>query len=397
MIAAAALCLALPLLKPQIVELPEAGADRIVLTAIAPLPEQGERDLAQVRILAAVIPDGTEDYSAGTITKFTSLVGPRVSCSVMPDHVRIQLDVPPGQLAMGISVLDSIMRRASLSDESIAAALTSIPYRFHSYWWEALNPWRPEFARLSRQQILALYKRVFNPERTMVVVGGAIVPGEAVAAWAKRLEGWQAERLPSYRPSLTPKLNGTRRRSITTIDFSGPPFSTSDHLPAQLLAAIALGSGKGSSGFRVWRDGMGVSYRQEAVVWPDPKGLRLRLIAAMIPAQDADKTAENMRKAITEDVDKWNFESLERANGMAEAILLHGSPLSPLYLGADSPMSGSLEDRTFLAGYWQLKTGTVFDARRLLTSMRAVSLEDLQKTAKAFIDTAAPIIVRGSN
>lgn len=380
-----------------IVEVVEPNADSIVLQAVAELPELGEREMAQARILADVLPEGTEDYSAATIRRFSSLAGKRLTCTAMPDHIGIKLTVPRGQLATGVSLLDSIIRRASLPEEAIAASLRHVPSQFRSYWWEALNPWKPEFSRITREQVMTLYYRAFQPDRLAIAVGGAISPGEAIVAWGKRFEGWKGPRLPTYRASPPAKAQITRLRNVTTIDIAGPPFSGNEAMvPQRLLAAIALGSGKGSTAFRIWRDSMGLSYRQEAVVWPDPKGFRLRLIAAMLPISQPDQLTARMRTSIGEDIAKWNFETLERANGMAEGILLHGAPVSPLYLSSEHPIGDSLDDRTFMAAYWLMKTGTNFDARRILTSMRAASLEDIQKVARELVENATTVIVQGS-
>ena len=382
---------------PRILELPDATEDRIVIQALAPLPELGDRELAHARILAEVLSEGTDDYSAATIRRFSSMAGQRLRSTVMPDHIRVQLVVPKGQFATAVSLIDSILRRASLAEEAIVAAQKALPYRFNSYWREALDPWVAEYGRLRREDIVSLYKRAFSPDKLTIAVAGAFVPGEAQAVLAARFEGWTAPRLPSYRPSRPPKPLFSRTRSVTTIELSSQVFAANDpQFPQKLMAAIALGTGKASSAWRVWRDAMGATYRQEAVLWPDAKGFKIRLLAATLPVDEPEKLGESMRKGLIEDVDKWNFETLERTLGMAEGVLLNSIPLSPLYLGGSMPLGDSLEDRAFMAAYWLMKTGKTFDAPSLHAEMRQIPLEDLQKAARELLESSVIAVISGS-
>lgn len=379
---------------PKIVELPDPKSERISVQAIVAMPELGERELAAVRVLEEVLPQGTEEYSVNTLRTYSSLTGQRVRCLAMPDHFRIQLSVPKGQLPLAVSMMDSMLRRASLPQEGITAAVERQPFRFRSYWTEALHPFVPNYSRLTREEVVNLYRSTFWPERITIGVGGAIASGEAHRAFGERFSGWVAPRLRPLRLSKPARPLERRLAGVTTIELASPPVPGSDaSLPAKMLGLMALGTGKGSSAFRIWRDANGWTYRTEAVLWPVVQGFQLRIVAAARPSKH---DPEQMRNALLADIAAWGFETRERALGMAEAVLIHGIPYSPLYLSRDTPLTSSIEDRTFMAAFWQMKTGRAWDAQEILRTMQAVDTETLQKTAKELVEQAYTRVVTGT-
>ena len=81
---------------------------------------------------------------------------------------------------------------------------------------------------------------------------------------------------------------------------------------------------------------------------------------------------------------------------MAQAVFTYHVPFNPLYVLGDSPVGNSLEDQTFLRGYWQLKTGKPWSTAALLDSMKQVTLEDLKTQATAILTAAIPRVLPGN-
>ena len=107
-----------------------------------------------------------------------------------------------------------------------------------------------------------------------------------------------------------------------------------------------------------------------------------------MPVDDAVQRADTIRSELLEDVKAWTVDDLNRALGMANAVLDRNVPFSPLYVLGDGPVGSTLEDRTFLAGYWQSKTGKAWNPMELLESMSHVTLDDLKEHATSILNSA---------
>lgn len=379
---------------PTIVELPQPGAGRIVVDVVVKVPELGETELAMTRLISEAIVQGTEDFTRGALTGYASLAGPPLRSWLQPDCIRIEFSVPAGQLKLALSLVDSMVRRPQLTD-SVDALLKEQPYRPHGYWWEALNPWQPNYGRIRKEDLQEQFARLFQPDNITVAVGGELKPGEADALFKTRWQDWKATPLRNRIQSKPPKPQTTRRSPVSTAEFSGPPIKPID-VARTGMVLIALGTGKGSSMFRSLRTEHGWTYRAEAVLWPDPRGFVPRLITAFSPTDDDAKLAEAMLAALQKDVDLWDFQTVDRAYGMAEGILTRDVPLSPFYFGPNVPFASSLEDRTFMAAYWPMKTGSPWNPDALLMEMRKVTVEDLKQTAKELLENVAVRVISGT-
>lgn len=377
-------------------EMPEPEADRIVVQAVAATPEMGAREMALARILAEVMPQGTAEYSGAGIRRYSSLAGRKLLVTAMPDHIRIQVVVPRGRLSLAASLLDSAMRRPSLDEQEVSVALKTVPYRAAGYWTEALEPQVPDFSRIRREDVVQFHQAVFAPGRVAVSVGGAFEPGQASKEFAQRFADWTATRQPSLRRGAVPRQISVRAKPVDTLDLAFPTISPKDKdFSAKLLALIALGTGKGSSLFGIWRSEPGGGYVQDAVLWPQFGGFRPRLVLAK-SAAGLGEAPPRLIAALMADVEKWSFETLLRAQGMAEAVLSNGSPISPFFLAGPSPLSDSLEDRTFWLAYWRMKTGSELTRQAMNDALRAVGLEELQKAAREMLTGSVSTLIRGT-
>jgi hypothetical protein len=116
---------------------------------------------------------------------------------------------------------------------------------------------------------------------------------------------------------------------------------------------------------------------------------------ANIPVDDTADRVKTIKADLLDDIGAWTAASHDRAVGMATAVLIYHVPFSPIYVLGSSPAGDSLEDRTFLAGYWQMKTGKPWDPKELLESMKRVSLDDLKEQATNILTTAMPRVLAG--
>lgn len=371
----------------------EPGQSDVSIQAILPFDADEPVDPAAAEVLAAVLPQEVEGYSRRDVLSVTDGVPPR--CEAEGDHLRISLTVPPTNLSSGLGLLEAMLLRSRISDGKIREAVQS--YAPGGYWSAALRPYSPDFAAMLPSDVLDLYRRLGDPSRIKLLVGGNFASGTVEELWRKRTDAWPAVRNVrrfTYQPRVRFRTGTPERVSI--VEFAGPEIPARDAaLSTRFLALVALGTGKGSSLFRVVRGELAASYRQEAILAPTAKGWEPRLAIAMKATGEEVGASAAMRDAIQKDVDGWNETDLRRAQGMAEAVLNRMPELSPLSLWRNGPVSNSLEGRTFLKGYWQLKTGRAWDPKQMSSDMSLVSLADLKEAGKTMVEMASVRIIPG--
>ncbi len=380
---------------PGVVEMNEPSAKEASIQAIVMLPELSLRERMVLRNVVHTMTRQTEEYGRREMS-MVSLDGEQPQAEVMSDHVRIQILVPPGGVKGGVRLLDSLVRRASLFQEAIDTTFRAQLKQTPNYWHSAL--WTDELVPtpILRPEEVKVYQKVFRPDAITIAVGGEIVPDEAEDEWTRRTTDWKA---PATQPDFgkyTASSPDRNEGGISTVELRGATFVSGDvAIPTRLLALIALGSGKDSALYRIGRERHAWSYRQESILWPVVGGWSPRLIWATTAGEDAPKRAETLRTELYEDVRSWNEAVRLRALGFAEGILSRGVELSPLYLTGRGPVSVDLADRTFFVGYWKAKTGIAWDAEKLLSRLRYVTLEDLKDAASEILSTSEPRIRLG--
>ncbi|MDR3691093.1 MAG: hypothetical protein P4L46_17060 [Fimbriimonas sp.] len=377
-----------------VVELPDASANEISIQAIVKLPKLGAKDLAKLRILARTMLKQTSDYPRREMLMVTG--GEPIRIDITPDVMRIAEYVPADNLKAGLSVMESLLHGATFLQENLDAAVQESSTA--DYWAQALDPTVLPSVKLGQDEAFTLYHRVLRPERILLAVGGKFVPGQAKDLWESRIDSWNPEREPRGYFDIS-TLDPLKQLSspVTTVDLVGAPMLPDDaELTTQALALFALGSGKGASMFRVVREKHAWSYRQEAILEPTLDGWQPHLVFATTPGDDADQKAAVVKADLLADVQAWTDADLARAVGMAESVLLRDVSFSPLYVLGSAPVGGSLGDRTFMAGYWQLKTGQPWDPSALLDAMKHVTLADLKDHATTILNSTRPRILPGS-
>ena len=378
----------------RVVELVKPQATSISIQALVTVPQLGAKDWAKLDILGRTIVKQTQAYPRREMLMVTN--GAPVRFDMSPDHVRLAVTVPPGSLKAGLILMESLLRDASLNQDAIDTATQEISAP--DYWTAALDPVARPNVHLTSDEAHTLYGRVFRPENILLAVGGKFAPGDAESIWASRMEGWQVEALPrGYFDNSQPTYLTQSPGLVTTIDLAFPPIASGDAaLSAKILSLFALGVGKGSSLFQVIREKHAWSYRQEAVLSPSKDGWIPRLMIASIPFAEPKERAKMIQAELLDDVKAWTEATRKRAIGMAEAVFTHQVPFSPFYVHGKSGISDSLEDQTYMAAYWPMKTGQPWNPQALLESMRNVSLDELKEQATNQLSVEIPNILPGS-
>jgi hypothetical protein len=370
-----------------VLSFPEPSSDRVTFQVCVELPPLSPRDEAAMQAVADNLFEGTEEYSRPQLMSWGRQMGTEPRSELLPGFLRIGMSFPADQVGVGISMIDSVLRRAQFPEDQLKSWSSKPKAALDDYWGTALWPTRSKVRDLRLSDVMAAYRRYIRPETTRIAMAGQFAPAD-VAKLESRLEDWLAPRVP--RPPTDFNTSAPLLKSdakVSTVELRLPEFSLEDaSFPTKLLAAFALGAGKDASLFRVSREQLRLSYRQEAVLWPTGRGLQVRLISALQMAEWDPEVSKKLKEALLKDVGTWDRSVRDRALGMARASWKLRVGPNPLYLSTRAPLDASLEDRTFLRTFWLMKSGADWNADRLLERMNAVSADELKTEAQRMLE-----------
>lgn len=368
---------------PVVIENP-TPASVVALEAVVRTSEAPEMAM----LAAEVLPDGSLSMGRARLIELTSRAGGSLRVTAMPDHVRISLTVLPADLDAGALAMRALIAEPEFRQDSVELAAANLPFRNRSYWDEALNPWRPNYAALGPRagETLAEYwKAAARPERIAIAVGGGFRPGEGKAAVERAFQGWTPPKPSSRRmPVATSQPLTARRFPISTWEIEGPALTpTAPELPANIVATILLGVGKKGLLYTTVREKLGLTYRQEALLTPTPSGFAVRLILAR--SSSLGPLDEGVAKALEDGIGRWTDADLQRARGLLSGIEEGTFPVSPFTLSGSVPVSKGLADDTFLLAYSTQKFGKAGNWGDTLKAASTSSLEAVKAAALSIV------------
>ena len=381
----------------HVIEVPESGAGFVSIAAVVKLPPLDPLGKASADVLAQIVTNDNDKYSKLEMRDLC-IPGGQPKCYAMADHMAIELSVLPADTGAGMRMLAAMVSSARMQIDVMNSYLLSEPYRHKSVWLLALDSEDRAWDRLRANDISNLYHRVFRPDNITIAAGGDLREGQAQAAWDDAARDWQKQFAPPLRQSV-PFKDYPQIYNSHVLELRGPEVMPEDKtLPAKLLALIALGSGKSTPLFTDIREQKALSYRQEAVLWPTLDGFVPRLLLQIRPLAPDVETKElgDIRASLLSDIDAWNADTLDRAQGYAGALATNGADFSPLYFRPSSPLGMSVEDHTLLAAYWSMKTGSPWNGDYWAQAFKTVDLPTLKAEATNMVKVAFPVIHSGS-
>jgi len=371
----------------HVVEILDPTMDAVDIEAVVRLPELTWHQRGLLEEMAGSLVQDTPTFSRNQIEELASHVGQRMRVSIMEDHIRVSFVVAPQDVESGISMVGSVLREPVFTEDSLKATSEDLQFRRFGYWRQALKgvPFDPP--KYTRRDVAELKAVIFRPENVTVGVCGKFVSGQPSAKWAEVESQWQPGRIPRLYDDQAPaKSLAKLESSLSVFELRGPVFTATDAgFSTKVLALFALGSGKAGSLFRVAREKLGWSYRQESVLWPTPTGFAPRLLVVQSDKTDIDKRGETLRTELLADVKTWTEQDRLRALGIAQACMTRGVEYSPFYFHPDRTISSNGADDAFMAAYWQMKTGSPWAPSRLLGQMGLVTTEDMKAAAQEML------------
>ena len=362
----------------------------VVVQAYLKAPEMTERETAAWQVLGKVLLQGTIEYSSNTIRKFGSQAGVPPKIVTMPDYLRLQIVLPKSGLSLAGDFVFAILTRPALRDQDVALAIEQLKAEESKPWIAAMTGVSYRYDRLRKGDVRRIWERALRPENLSFVVGGGIEPGQGKEELASRFERWSPVRdIGSPRPNSPARPLLSVAGPVSTFMITGQPLTpASSSSAARLLAVFALGVGKQGALHRVLREEMGLSYLQQAVLWPTNKGWSPRLFMVRKTEDGEAKYAAIMRDALLKDIESWDEGTVLRAQAMAKAAFTRNLAGSPIWLDHEGPMAQSLADRCAWRGYLEMVGSGALREEVLLGAMQNVDLDQLKEQATAYLDQA---------
>lgn len=385
--------LAVPLLlfatTPPLIEVPLDNAKTVSVEICIKLPSLSEFRKAAVPTLAQIMVVQTQTYPSPTLRAYTSQTGEPLFAAVGPDCLRIGMSLPANQLSTALSMAASILMEPRFTEESLQQAISKSRRAVVDPWAAILRPEPPIPSRMNLEIVTDLYRELIRPGTVAVAVAGKFDPGTAKAAWEQRTFSWYSGRIQRVLEFPVTKTSETRFPDAQGGELALPPVAL-DSPDAAALGTIAylLGGGKSASLHRTLRQKLGISYRQEALLWPESDAMRIRILWAGAKGAGSQAAAFEAKKALLAAIEEWGEADLSRARASVRAAL--GLDIGPNLLRAwiPGPIRSASSDEAFLKAYWLLKSGNAEFEQLLVERMGWVELQRAKELAKRWLESA---------
>jgi len=375
---------------PAIVVVPVPDAKHVTVQALVKIPKLNDAEQLCLRAAWDTILEGSLAYSKPTLKSYMQQTGKPVVARVLGDHLFVRVTFPPDQLRTAVTMMLSVLREPALRRESLEKVLLDLQEPKTDAWSAALDPERWREAKPTEAEILSTFRRVVRPENVTLAFGGAV--DSAAVSQMSVFSAWKpaAERgfVRSWAATRSYALKSPDRVGI--VELFGPEFGPAD--PGRwthLLAAAGLGMGRGSALFRLAREELGWSYRQEGFLQPTSVGLRVRLLLAHTATGELHEKIDPLRDGLAKLVEAWNQADRQRAAAALKLYFEDGVGPSPIRLLPEGAPLASLEERTHLAAWWQMKFGEEFQPSRIVEGIEKVTLDDWKSAAKAIVEQSS--------
>ncbi len=380
------------------VELVEPNARRIVVQAwVKPPFEMKATEAAAWHVMAECLLRGAGSYSEPQIRQYGGQYGILPKVEAFSDLIKIEMIFPPEGMSVAGELLEEIVTEATLRDSDVEEAAKRLQNRSVEVWDSALMPDELPYDKVTGDLVRNLYDITFRRPNLVIGAGGVFEQGELGSKVLERSA--REDRAPRRTPAQfenRPFPAVRRLQRISTFELQGQPLlpSTSSFAP-RLAAMYALGGGKSSTAFRVLRQQLGLSYQQDAFLWPSSRGWIPRIIVARRSNQDDEKVLDQMTAALLADIEKWDAATLARAKTAAKMAFGRGEQTQVIWMGKNRPISGSLSDRLALRCWLELVGAGSASLDLVLKTMENVELETLKAEAKLMIEESNGSIILG--
>jgi zinc protease len=378
---------------------------RLLVRAGAAQDPEGKPGVAN--LVASLLDQGTRTRSAGEIADAIDTIGGGLGAGAGTDLSFVSVIVMRDSFQFALELLDDIVQRPAFAPEEIArqreqlessmqvsyqdpdfvagAVIDRLIWGFHPYGLPGTGTPR-SIAEITRDDLVAFHQAWFVPNNAILAVVGDVSADEAFAQVERILGAWPRRDVPPISMGEPPAP--TRR--VIVVDRPGAvqteirlgnlaiPRKHADYVALDLAVRVLGGEGANRLQ-RVLRSERGLTYAASA----DMQGLKQG--GAIVAETDtrSEATGEALRLAVDEffRLQRERVHPLELAD--AQAYLTGNFPLT-----IETP--GAIATQILNVLFYELD---VNELETLRDRVNAISVDDLQRVAKAYIHPARLSVV----
>lgn len=307
---------------PTVVETPRPGSGVTAIQVV--VSTEGHRPSAALAALPGAILQGSHVFTAEAVQRYGTLADASPVAEVGEGWVGLRFLMPGGadMLDIGAELVGDLIKRPVFRTVPPMTGLGGDPFDPLALRLRRATP--------STDDVRELGQRVLRPERIVIAFVGDFEPGEPTRLMNREFAAWTPATPP--RRLLPAPDRGAPRSPVPAdvYEFTWPVAG--QDLATTAVTVTALGVGKGSALFQGARQSAGLSYLQEAALWPVDGRWTARLYVARRGQEDIFEAIDASLRA---QVEAWTEEDAERARVVVRRALLQRSPLTPFKLGRE--------------------------------------------------------------
>ncbi len=347
---------------------------------------------------------GTKTLGPEEFSRILQAKGGEINAFTTRDHTSYFENLPAEHLELGLSLeADRLLnlkldedtfepeRQVVISERKLRSVdspfglveeqLFATAYTQHPYNWPVVG-WDQDLHRLTLDDCLAYYRSHYHPGKITVVIAGNVEPGRGRDLVDRYFGGISAPGGGPEPQVVEPPQRGERRAVLKKVSqvealFAGFHIVGMGHpdlYPLNLLATI-LSGGKASRFHQEFvRVGKAIALDVELAPLPfsaqDPDLLAVAAVA--VPGQSLPE----LEQAVWTALDRLQTDGVTPAELARAKKLLRSQAVRSL---AHNFFRG------LLVGLFHLKTGDAGLANRILSSLEAVTLEDITRVAQTYL------------
>lgn len=375
----------------QVIEQPMPGSDLVAFQAFVQAEVSGQKDLSAWEMVGPAVLEGCLDYSSTEVSSVATRAGYWPEIAVLPGMIRIQMVCRPADAPDVANMLTQSLLVPKLREDGLLKSKAQVLAKRSRPFDLALRTLELPLEDVKPDDIRMIHQLAFRPKNIKIYISGNMEVGVLPNVIKRAERDWKDPGRPGRRPlQLDPRPPVHSGSAVASVELRAEPITASSRFAAaRLLATTALGVGKDCTMFRVLREQLGLSYVQEAVLWPTTEGWIPRFV--MLRDGGSVEDIAKMRTAMLEDIEKWDENVLKRALVLARASLTDGLPWSPVWLDSYGPMADTSADKLALFGYLDLVGQGGLSPNRWAATLENVELDTVKMQAKEMLEMAAGV------
>jgi zinc protease len=353
---------------------------------------------------------GTDKIVAGEFSRVIARAGGRDNAFTNRDYTAYYQQLHKSKLELALELEADRMRNLTLSGEEFdkeirvvmeerrlrtedqpggraQEALFSLAFRAHPYRWPVIG-WRSDVEAASVEACREFFRTYYAPNNIAIAIVGDFDTGDALARVRRAFGPLDPAPEIPRNPQREPEPDGERRQTVL-FDLRGPIFSAAWHAPptghadgdALDVASQVLSGGRSS---RLYQS-LVYGEQQALTAYGAYFELQTAGLFYAFASVRPDAAIDRVEELLTAEIDRLREEpiseaELEKAKRQLEVALVEG-------LVTNEQLAGRI-------AFDSISFGRIRPLEERLERLRAVSADDVQRVARAYLGDERRSVVR---